>query len=313
MFNHPIIYNTTKVVRLFVMAMAMVVSPFFSITSLHSQTPDVLPQKHAVVAAKLCQEKQYLEAKSEIELALQDELENSDSYTWYIRGFIYKELYKTSTDKGEANALREESVLSLLKSNELANDTDANNSAALNYLASTYFRDAIAAASSTLEVSDSSCFQLFDAYKNILSVAVTEQDVKLAYIELLHTRGRALLGILAKDRCHEINFLAVKGCYNEILMLNPKDCVALYNLAITYYNTAVFSNDNKPDVRCYDVPERENLMSQARALLMDMDVVCDDKQSLYKALVNVLRASGKQDEANEVEIKLKAIQNTKDN
>lgn len=294
------------------MTMTLVASLYFSIPNLQAQTTEVLPQKHAIVAAKLCQEHLYLEAKSEIELALQDELEKSDPYTWYIGGFIYKELYKASTDPTEREAWRDQAVLSLLKSNELSDDPDANNSAALSYLASTFFKDAIAAAGNTYEASDSSCFQLFDSYKNILSVIVTDHDVKSGYIELLHARGRALLNILAKDRCNEINFLAVKACYSEILALNPRDCTALYNLAITFYNTAVFSNDTKPDVRCYDVPERENLIAQAHALLVDMDAVCEEKQSLYKALINVLRASGKHDEANEFEMKLKSIQNSKD-
>ncbi|MBL0314322.1 MAG: hypothetical protein IPP69_00600 [Flavobacteriales bacterium] len=273
---------------------------------------DSLPQKHAVTAAQLCQNKKFDDARAEVDLAIHTELESNDPYTWYIRGYIYKELYKLEGKAEQSANLRETAVMSLLKSHELSPTSDQNNDAALSYLASTYFRDALLAATDFHEVADSTCFELFEAYRNIQSIVGSIEKVNAGYVELLHTRCRSLLSMHANDRCNEVLFLEVKRSYEEILSLQKNDCIAMYNLAITFYNTAVFSNDALPDAACYDAPEREQFLENALNLLKEMESNCDDKPSAYRALANVLRASNRAEEATVYDEKLKGSGAAKD-
>ncbi|MBX7051507.1 MAG: hypothetical protein K1X54_05695 [Flavobacteriales bacterium] len=268
---------------------------------------DSLPQKHAVVASRLCQDKKFDEAKVEVEQAIESDLEKSDPYTWYIRGYIFKELYKDNQGTDLSEGLRITAVQSFLKSQELSPTADKNNDAALGYLASTYFRDAINAASSLKSERDSSSFDLFDAYRNIQIAIGQDEKINSGYMELLQTRSRSLLNLLSSDQCNEVLFLHVKSSYEEILATNPTDCIALYNLAITYYNTAVFSNNATPDAGCYDTPERLSFLEQANQLLKKMEMNCEDKQSAYRALINVLRSLENHTEAEAYEGKLKLL------
>lgn len=311
MLNHPSQIFTKTMVKFVVLVLAIFLSTagyarasFFSL--------DSLPQKHAVTAAQLCQSKKFDEARAEVDLAIYTELESNDPYTWYIRGYIYKELYKLEGKTELSTNLRETAVMSLLKSHELSPVADQNNDAALSYLASTYFRDALLAASEFLEVTDSTCFELFDAYRNIQAVVGSVEKVNAGYVELLHTRCRNLLNMHAKDRCNEVLFLEVKRSYEEILSYQKNDCIAMYNLAITYYNTAVFSNDALPDAACYDAPERERFLENSLNLLKEMESNCDDKSSAYRALANVLRASNRSEEASVYDEKFKSTSAAKD-
>ncbi|MDJ1496418.1 tetratricopeptide repeat protein [Cytophagaceae bacterium DM2B3-1] len=81
-------------------------------------------------------------AKETIEQASQNEATKNDARTWYLKGFVYKELYKQNPVAGE---IREIAVQSLSKSItlDLKKTYTSSSETALEYLYGTYYNEGI--------------------------------------------------------------------------------------------------------------------------------------------------------------------------
>jgi tetratricopeptide (TPR) repeat protein len=96
-------------------------------------------------ALELYSAKKLDSAKVVIDEAIQNPESNNDYQAWMVRGFVYKELYKTNETKNPASPLRDSAAVSLVQSFEL--DIDSKNPQkdkviqSLKYLASTYHND----------------------------------------------------------------------------------------------------------------------------------------------------------------------------
>ena len=66
-------------------------------------------------AAAKISEKEYLDAKQLIDKAIGDPDMASQTRTWYLRGYIYKELFKTDKDLSQAHGFRLEAISSYRK------------------------------------------------------------------------------------------------------------------------------------------------------------------------------------------------------
>jgi tetratricopeptide (TPR) repeat protein len=170
----------------------------------------------------------------------------SDPHAWYVLGFIQKELYKTMEAHDTDSPRRLEAVSSLQKAAGLKPSTgdEQKITAALDFLARSFLRDAIDRVDGFTVGSDSEILDIFGRYEAIAksinpNADVSEQKADV-YRYLGQANGLILRGLTEdKDGLEEQLFERSVDHYEYALKLIPGDYSGLYNLAITLYNHGV--------------------------------------------------------------------------
>lgn len=180
-------------------------------------------------------------AKIEIDAAILTEPLSKNSYAWYVKGFIYKELYKKYEKNNPVSPYRNESIEALKKSMDL--DEKAENitevKQTLKFLATTLNNDAAAGINNN---NPELAQKAFEKYKEIMLLIDPQTDLKPKTIEFLLALASMLNQQYQMEQDSskkEFKFLGVKNMYQEVLKLDPNNLSANYNLGILYYNKAV--------------------------------------------------------------------------
>ncbi len=267
---------------------------------------DSVPKRFAVNAAKLCQEKNFDLAKSEIELALLQKDEALEAYTWYTRGFIYKEIYKHVESENRQSNSREIAVESFLKARMLnLEKSESNNDAALRYLASTYFKDALASAAVIQSTSDNEAEKVFSKYLSILKEIGSNENTLKSSHAFFKAKGQRFLDLWMADRCNKDFLTATIDALSKACQMDAEDCTTPYNVAVIHYNIGVNSSDNFS--RCFDESERASHLQIATSELKTLNTRCGDTREIVTALLNLNRFTLNDGEAMIYELKLKKI------
>lgn len=191
------------------------------------------------VALEHFQNENFSEAKLAIDEASIDETSSVDSYTWYVRGFIYKEIYKTTEKANPISSLREESLHSFKKSMELdkGNEHKEDNEQNLKYLATTYFNDVVI----TLNPKDYQiAIKNFENFKEVQNMLNQQEALKSMEVEFKLALASVYTSIYESDSTrNEEYFNKVEKLLFNILEIDPENVSANYNLGILYYNKAV--------------------------------------------------------------------------
>ena len=177
-------------------------------------------------------------AKKYIDLAATDETLKTASKTWYYRGFIYKELYKKREKQNKTSPLRLISIESFKQMLTLQGAEEFSESAykILKYEASTLYNDAA-------RLLDPQNYKTatanFEKFRNTMLLINPKTDLKtrdikfkLALASMLNRPAGTATGLDSAQTDK------VKKLYIEILVLDPNNPAANYNLAILYYNEA---------------------------------------------------------------------------
>lgn len=183
-------------------------------------------------------------AKVLIDEAALDPMLNTGIQFYYWKGYIYKELYKEQ-DKGRnpESKLREEALNAYMKvvENKVTLDPDTFNSAIknLNYLASTYFNDAVVSADT---VNYDIAINNYEKFRQISILVdpsndLSEKDVKF-YLKIA-TVYVTLYEVRANTPAGDIFFDKAKDEYVKIISMDKDNLTANYNLGIHFYNKAV--------------------------------------------------------------------------
>lgn len=177
-------------------------------------------------------------AKKYIDEASVDSIINNEAKTWYYRGFIYKELYKTNEKDDKNSKYRLEAISSLGKLIEVDTDKEFTESSSkmLNYLASTLYNDA----ARSLTPSD---YQLaeqnYAKFRETMllsnpNVELLPQDIKfkLALASMLNQNA------LQSNQLDSSKIEQIKSIYKEVIALDSNNGSANYSIGILYYNEA---------------------------------------------------------------------------
>jgi tetratricopeptide (TPR) repeat protein len=215
--------------KMIIVAMLLITSAFASI----AQTDKL------VAAYKFLQAGQLDSAKAVIEPATQHAQTMNDPQTWYIRGFIYKEIYKTREAKNKLSPARETSFQSFKKSIQI--DTSKSNMdgniPSLRYIAATYFNDAGAAMDT---VNYSLAIKSYGSYKEVMTIVEPQNNMMQKDVEFNLALASVYTDIYNADRKNRVkHFELAKTCYNKVLSLEPNNVSANYHMGILYYNQAV--------------------------------------------------------------------------
>ena len=182
-------------------------------------------------------------AKANIDAAILHPKTANDPDAWYYRGFIYKTIYNTN-EKGKMHAAsRLESLNSFKKSILLdtAKEYFSDNIGSLKYLANTFHNDA----AESLELFDyKTAIELFnksqECFKLIDPSPAANQEKEIEFDLALGSVYYSIIESSKKDSAKTYKFLNLaKALYNRVLLLDPDNISANYQMGILYYNQAV--------------------------------------------------------------------------
>src|SRR6185312_29046 len=195
------------------------------------------------VAAYNCVKKGSIDsARIYIDKASKDSITRKDPQYWYVRGFVYKELYKKYEAATKKSVYRDTAANDLLKSVKIDSTADnkQSNYTTLKYISGTYYNDATDLMDSLHYVTAKSYYakamylkKLSDPTANLTQLEI-QFNLKLGEVYsylFFHANN-------AKIKSHYLD--SSKGAYNAVLAINPNEVSANYNLAILYYNQAVY-------------------------------------------------------------------------
>ncbi len=198
----------------------------------------VVAQDYKVQQAYDCVKNGKLDsAKYYIEVSIKDEIAKNDFQTWYIRGFIYKELYKQKElDNINSNA-RKIAVESFNKSIELDKEKAQYESSVQNlkYLGSKYYNDAKKSIDSINYEISIDCFKNYISISKSLDPNFDEKTKSIDYYLALSYYFQEIFE--SKNSVKSLD--KTKEYLNKALEINSNSIMANKNMAVLYYNMGV--------------------------------------------------------------------------
>lgn len=182
-------------------------------------------------------------ARSSILEALASPQEKNEPYTWFVKGFIFKEIFKEIEKGNPFSENREIAVDAILRSMQL--DTSdkyiVNNKNALKYLALTYYNDAVLLTRSLDETNMEYPLNFYERYKELYAYIDADKVYVSQDVEFFKNMGRACRQLYERsDGENMAYFDQMLEYYNRALAIAPNDFQTNYNLGVNYYNRGVY-------------------------------------------------------------------------
>jgi tetratricopeptide (TPR) repeat protein len=268
-------------------------------------------------AAKECQAKNFEAAKAKIEAALQSPAEKDHAYTQYVKGFIYKEIYKANEQSIRNSPSRDIAVTALEASLALDHNGEYSHmtKSALKYLAVSYYNDALKRSKEIDESNEGEPMELFGHFRRIMRIIDPASPIANYEKEIQKMMGERFYELWEAD-VTKINFIKKSAdSYNKVIQSDSLDCDANYNLAIIFYNQGVYkirTIDSNTDmmelIRIQD--ECVILFKRALPFMSRTFKNCPSKAEFFKGMMYINRALGKDAEYEKFKGQLEQAVNT---
>lgn len=252
-------------------------------------------------AAELCAEKKYDEALAQIDEGFKSNDLNSDANAWYVKGFILKELYKQKEANQRQSNFRFRSVAALKKAREFDSNLEfaANIDAALQFIAFTYFNDALLRSAEMDNESENEPLDLFKKFEELYKGSESElKDLKLEFNSKM-AEGHYRNWIKNTEDNH--HYTLCLEYYSKVLSIDNRNCTANLNLAIVNYNQGVYmirkigaQTDMMDLISIQD--ESVKKFKAAIPYAQQAFASCAPSPTNYKVLMFVNRALGREEE-----------------
>lgn len=221
-----------------------------------------------------------------------------DGYSWYIRGFIYKDWYKTLDAHDKKSKVRLSSVEYLKKALVLFK-TDTSSAAkeyteairkTFKYLGSTFYNDA----GTSLDPNNyPTAIEDYDKFKECMLQAEPNYNMKPREIEFKNALATVYEKIFRSDIKVQSQFFGMtEGLYKQVIALDTNNWAGNYNLAMLYYNYGV---------------DLINNMSVTEDIVVIENIQEDSKALFKKALPYALKALALKPDRREVLVALQGI------
>jgi hypothetical protein len=206
-------------------------------------------------AMKYYSEKDYARAKTAIDAATNNPATANDPYTIYMRGFIYKEIYRNNEANDKMSPAREEAVKAFVRLIPL--DTakafpEARQ--ALKNLASTYFNQC-----GDFFGPDNykTAIQYFENYDKYMHIADPNANTKDLFINFYQSLATDLNKYFESDKKKYLPLMdEIDNCYKKVLSQDSTDAFSWKNIALLYYNHGVYViNQIDPDKDFFDIDQ----------------------------------------------------------
>ncbi|MCB0769403.1 MAG: hypothetical protein KDC00_03260 [Flavobacteriales bacterium] len=179
-------------------------------------------------------------ARELIDLAVTTPEHVKDPEAWLLRGFVYKDAYKAATVQDQGDGLRNEAIQSLFTSMDLdsAGTYKENAKQAYDYLTRSYFNDAAKALN---ELEDARALSMFGKYKEATLRSDPNADTRKRETEFMNALGTVYTKRFNQDRTDLSWFEKAIDAYQQVLVMDPENYGANYNLATLFYNRGVYN------------------------------------------------------------------------
>ncbi len=222
--------NKRKHIRIFLaLALAML-----SGVLLNAQT-----SMHVNAAFMYLQQGQIDSAKKEIDLRMKEPGAANDPDSWYINGFVYKELYKKYENTNVESPYRIVAKDAFIKS--IGIDTSKVRIQAtrdnLRYLGSRFYNDA-AQTLDTLNYKKSTIN--YNYYRECTLAAEPNFNIKTKDVEYYNALGTMFNTAYTADKKANIKYFDLaRDTYLKVLTIDPNDYKANFNMGLLYWNKGV--------------------------------------------------------------------------
>ena len=193
-----------------------------------------------VEALRKYQAGELAEAMTLVDQAVRTPEHTEDPEAWLLRGFVYKDTYKTATPVEKADVFRDEALASLFTCMALdtAGTYRENAKQAYDFLARSYFNDAAKALN---DMDETRALQMFSKYKEAAFRLDPKVDLKTREVEFTNALGTVYTKRFNEDRTVLDWFDKAVGAYKVVMDLDPENYGANYNLATLFYNRGVYN------------------------------------------------------------------------
>jgi hypothetical protein len=252
-------------------------------------------------AAEFCAERKYDEALAKIDEGFKSADLNSDPNAWYVKGFILKELYKQKEANQRQSNYRYRSVAALKKAREFDTNLEfaSNIDAALQFIAFTYFNDALLRSAEMDNESENEPIDLYKKFEELYKGSEGElKDLKVEFNSKM-AEGHYRNWIKNSEDNHHYSLCL--EFYSKVLSLDNRNCTANLNLAIVNYNQGVYmirkigaQTDMMDLISIQD--ESVKKFKSAIPYAQQAFASCAPSPTNYKVLMFVNRALGREEE-----------------
>lgn len=253
-------------------------------------------------AVLLVESGKLLDAERKIQLAINDRDEKEAAYTWYVKGFIEKEIYKTQESNERESHHRKAAVQSIEKSLEL--DTKRQytemSHAVLRYIAVSYFNDALKRSAEITKVSAQEPELLYAEFRRIMRIINPLTNFEEYDKQIFKILGQSHYRIWESNTKDPSEALIANDYFQRVLIIDEEDCEALMNLVILHYNQGVYkirSIDINTDIGQL-IPIQEAAIRNFTTALPYAEKcfkICPPSVETYKGLMYCNRAIGKEE------------------
>lgn len=252
-------------------------------------------------AAELCAEKKFDEALVQIDEGFQSNDLNSDPNAWYVKGFILKELYKQKEANQRQSNYRYRSVTALKKAREFDTSLEfaSNIDAALQFVAFTYFNDALLRSAEMDSESENEPIDLYKRFEELYKGS--EAELKELKVEFYSKMAEGHYRNWIKNTEDNHHYALCFDYYSKVLGLDNRNCTANLNLAIVSYNQGVYmirkigAQTDMMDLISIQDESVKNFKS-AIPYAQQAFASCTPSPTNYKVLMFVNRALGREEE-----------------
>lgn len=212
-----------------------------------------------------------------------EHMENAEA--WLLRGFVYKDSYKSAKETTQADVLRDEALASLytcLGLDEAGTYRD-NATQAYEFLTRSYFNDAAKALN---EMDEVRAIAMFQKYKEASLRSDPKADLRLREIEFGNALGTVYTKRFNKDRTDTTWFQLAVEAYRSVIDQDPENYGANYNLATLFYNRGVYNiqrinaDDEIPSILQIQEASREYFQEALPFMLKAHDMNPDRRETL---------------------------------
>lgn len=251
----------------------------------------------ATEAVELCQAKKYPEALASIEKGIADPQAGQHPFTWYVKGFIHKEIYKNQESKLRQSPQRElavecfEKALALDARREYVPQTHV----AMKYLASTYYNDAMLTSQEFDLTNPDGYLDLFYKFRKLMRTVDPVTNLAPFERDLATSAGERYFEIWQLNTDDAAPAEASAKKYLEALGFDSTYCHIYYNLGVVYYNRAVFlyrslNADTEMDELFTIQSQSVELLNKALNVFSSGVKFCPENGDILKGLLYVNKA-----------------------
>ncbi len=229
---------------------------------------DIFAQRDSVAKAIVLAQDQNVNAEVRVKKALEiidNAITNpesaNDPFAWYVRGYVYKEWYKTFETQNKKSKTRLNAVAFLKKALELDTSKGKPFSVTqsfhyfgqiatvtldfdpqiirqiLKYLGSTFYNDA----GSMLDAANYPvAIENYEKFKECILIAEPKYNIKLREVEFKNALATVYEKIFRTDiKANSQYFGMTEDLYKQVLTLDTNNWGGNYNLSMLYYNYGV--------------------------------------------------------------------------